>query len=125
VLSRSAVVFGSPLGGAIGEDYVWVEQGDRVASPVEDSKRRPLQFVGSPLVANGAITGIAKLMGPMGSLTTGARFSYRVTPKRITLRPIGSNVRCITYSPSRRAVGIGVAGRRGIRVRWMMPRLQP
>jgi hypothetical protein len=125
VLARSAVVFGSPLGGAIGEDYVWVEQGDRVVSPVENSKGRPLLFAGSPLVANGAITGIAKVMGPMGSLTAGARFIYRVTPRRITLRPIASNVRFITYNPSRRAVGVGVAGRRGVRVTYMMPRLQP
>ena len=86
-------------------------QGGRVVSPLADSRGRSLQFVGSPLVANGAITGIAEALDPMGPrLMTGARFIYRVTPKRITLRPIASNVRFITYNPSQRAVGVGVAG---------------
>ncbi len=93
-------------------------------SPVEDSKGRALLFVGSPLVANGAITGIAEAEAPPNRMT-GARFIYRVTPRRITLRPIASNVRFVTYGPSWRAVGVGVATKRGVRVTSKIPWHQP
>jgi hypothetical protein len=123
VLSERAVVFGFPLGMALGEDLIGVLQGRRVIAPLKSKKGEPLLFMQAPLTTPSAIVGLAATMGHGTQLfdQTSERYFYRVSEKGFALQPVATNVVFVTYHPRRRQVGFGVADKDGVSIHWGNP----
>ena len=116
--SGRVALFGEPIGGATGDDYLCVLQARRVTTGLKDRKANAvvLEWGQKPLVAEEAIVGLARTSA-RGLELTNDRYWYRITPTSIALTPVSSNVAFVTYD-RKRGIGFGVADKHGVTVEW-------
>lgn len=114
VLDQRTLLFGLPMGGGLWYDFVAIRCSGRVVAPLKDRQARPLVFgPQDPIATPGALVGLAST----GPGLTGVRYLLRVMASGASLKRVSSNTVLVTYDPAR-GVGLGVAEKGGVTVRY-------